>query len=75
MAKRIAKHTVAEWRGDELFIHWFGMEADEPDAFWRGDDRPALLFHGLAQSKAWPRAERPTADEALALINDWQRYG
>jgi hypothetical protein len=75
MPKRIAKHTVAEWRGDDLIIHWYGMEAypDEVGAIWRGDERPALVFHGMSQSKAWPMQNKPSADEALRLINEWQR--
>lgn len=77
MAKRIAKNTVAAWDGDELIIHWYGMDCtgDDPAAYWRGDERPALIFHGMARSKAWPMAQKPSAEEALNLIVDWQNHG
>jgi hypothetical protein len=76
MAQRIAKHTVAEWNGNELIIHWFGMrsEPDEVGAYYRSGERPALIFDGLSETKAWPMAEKPTAERALELIQNWQNY-
>lgn len=66
--------TTAQWNGDELVINWFGIPAEEFDSGARWTGR-ALVFDGLAQTKAWPLANKPTPDEALRLIRDWQYYG
>lgn len=66
--------TTASWDGDRLIINWFGVPAHPNDtgARWSKD---RLIFEGLAESKGWKLEEKPTAEEALALIVRWQRGG
>lgn len=75
MAIKIKKGvTCAEWIGDNLLIHWFGIRADADDtgAIWRNG---RLIFEGLSQSKGWKLDEKPSAEKALEMIYAWQREG
>lgn len=66
--------TTAEWQGDKLVIHWFGIPAHPNDtgAEWTGTH---LFFEGIQESKQWALPEKPTAEEALDLILVWQSQG
>ena len=72
--------TSAEWDGNHLVIHWFGIRALDSDtgAHWNPNRFPnagALVFEGLSVSKGWKLSEKPSAEKALRMIQDWQNYG
>lgn len=64
--------TTAHWEDDNLMIGWFGMSPDYAACWDIRRGQGVLVFEGLSESKAWKLDSKPSAEEALALIINWQ---
>lgn len=62
--------TTAYWANDILMVHWYGGRADE--AAWWLERRSRLVFDSYTDTKQGSFDTKPTADEALAVIINWQ---
>lgn len=72
--------TNAVWNDNMLMVRWYGSKELEEAAFWElrkgADGRIGTLhFDGCCQSLAKRLYEKPSAQEALAIILNWQFNG
>lgn len=62
--------TSAFWVGDTLMINWYGGTPDEA-AYWQ-NNHSSLIFEGYDETLKKTFVSKPSADEALTAITNWQ---
>lgn len=65
------------WEGDTLYHHWYGSSQPDELAYWqpakRGEDRGRLLYDSIDDTVVFRFYEKPTPEEALSKILEYQR--
>lgn len=66
--------SKAYWDDDKLMVFWYDSETPEETAWWLPKTN-LVLFEGNDEDFAKKYQEKPTAEQALKDILNWQLQG